>query len=86
MASVQELVAPIVHMLQGASAGRGRGNAFLRHVERSRCLAFVLDLSGGQAGALLTLEPAAQLQVLQVHLSHALPAIVTIHINIADLW
>eukprot|EP00798_Chlamydomonas_sp_ICE-L_P003786 gene3786-13854_t len=56
--------ADVPGLIQGASTGLGRGNAFLRHVERSRCLALIVDLSGGQPGALVGLSPAAQLQVL----------------------
>lgn len=49
-------------------AHRGRGNLFLRHVERVGCIVYVLDLSGGQPDgtSLLTLPPAQQLAVLQV--------------------
>jgi len=41
---------------------------FLRHVERVGCIAYVLDLSGGQkeGDSLLDLTPAQQLAVLQV--------------------
>lgn len=47
---------------------RGRGNLFLRHVERVSCIAYVLDLSGGQpeGSPLIALTPAQQLAVLQV--------------------
>lgn len=36
---------------QGAHANRGRGNAFLRHIERCHCLAYVIDLSGGSSSS-----------------------------------
>lgn len=50
---------------------RGRGNLFLRHIERVGCIAYVLDLSGGQQEGqhpLLALPPAQQLAVLQVRI------------------
>ena len=46
---------------------RGRGNEFLRHLERVRCIAYIVDLTGGrEANTLVELTPEEQLQVLQV--------------------
>ena len=41
---------------------RGLGHAFLRHVERTRCIAFVLDMSDQARWSLL---PIDQLRLLQ---------------------
>jgi GTP-binding protein len=42
------ILADIPGILEGAAEGKGLGNQFLRHIQRSLCLAFVLDISSEQ--------------------------------------
>lgn len=44
-------------LIEGAAEGKGLGHQFLRHVERSACLAYVIDASGE--------DPFGQYQVLR---------------------
>lgn len=41
-------VADIPGLIDGAHDGIGLGHAFLRHVERARCLAYVIDMAGSE--------------------------------------
>lgn len=61
----QMVLADIPGLIAGASQNRGRGFAFLRHVERTRMLAYVLDLSSGASPGTGP-TPLQQLADLQV--------------------
>lgn len=45
------VIADVPGLIAGAAENRGLGHAFLKHVERTRALAYVLDASAGLHGA-----------------------------------
>jgi GTP-binding protein len=66
------VVADIPGLLEGAHQGRGLGLEFLRHVERTRVLLFVLDVAAGDCDRQLSLlrHEVAQYQEGLVDRSH----------------
>lgn len=58
-------------LVEGAHEDAGRGNEFLKHVDRTRCLAYVIDLAGAP-GTLVPHHPWDQLRVLQVGMAKQL--------------
>lgn len=44
------IVADLPGLVPGAHAGRGRGTAFLAHMQRALCIAVVLDMTGAPGG------------------------------------
>ncbi|KAL4440538.1 hypothetical protein ABPG75_003539 [Micractinium tetrahymenae] len=82
------VVADIPGLIEGAHENRGLGHHFLRHIERTQAIAYVLDCAAGSSGR-AGRKPAQQLRLLQEELEAysprlaALPALVVA--NKADL-
>ena len=66
------IVADVPGLIEGAAEGRGLGHQFLRHVERARVLAVLLDLSPYDGTS-----PAEQLKVLLGELENYKPELLT---------
>ena len=66
------IVADVPGLIEGAAEGRGLGHQFLRHVERARVLAVLLDLSPYDGTS-----PTEQLKVLLGELENYKPELLT---------
>lgn len=64
------VVADIPGLIEGASEGKGLGHRFLRHIERTRVLVLLLDVSGGYGPT-----PAQQLEILLEELGRYQPSL-----------
>ncbi|GAB4813947.1 hypothetical protein N2152v2_000993 [Parachlorella kessleri] len=64
VAPVVVLVAWVAGLIEGASANRGLGHHFLRHIERTKALAYVVDASAGISGS-TGIKPWDALDLLQ---------------------
>ncbi|MHB8320102.1 MAG: Obg family GTPase CgtA [Acidimicrobiales bacterium] len=65
---VEIVVADVPGLIEGAAEGRGLGHRFLRHVERSRVIVFLLDLASMEG-----VSAAEQLAVLERELDRYRP-------------
>jgi GTP-binding protein len=63
----QFVAADLPGLIEGAHRGRGLGHQFLRHVERTRALAVLVDASGD--------SPRAELEAVERELEHYSPAL-----------
>ncbi len=73
-------MADIPGLIEGASEGKGLGHAFLRHVERTRALVYLMDVTD---------EPVERLRTLRNevarHAEHLAKAVSIVCLNKADL-
>ncbi|MGZ4694539.1 MAG: GTPase ObgE [Acidimicrobiales bacterium] len=67
------VVADIPGLIEGASEGKGLGHQFLRHIERARVLALLIDLAADSAQA----SPADQQRILLDELGRYRPELLT---------
>jgi len=78
----QALMADIPGLIAGAHRGKGLGLQFLRHIERTRMLLFLLDITGA--------DPAEDLRILRQELSRFSPALLSkpsiVCLNKVDMW
>jgi GTPase involved in cell partitioning and DNA repair len=65
----------VAGLVEGAHANRGLGHRFLRHVERTRALAFVVDAAGGSPLGATPLGPWQQLALLRDEVGRFSPAL-----------
>ena len=68
--NVEYVVADIPGLIEGAADGKGLGHQFLRHIERARVLAILLDLAEGAERS-----PAEQLETLLDELGRYQPSL-----------
>jgi len=61
------VVADIPGLIEGAHEGKGLGHQFLRHIERTRALVYILDITGE--------NPNKELKTLQNELKQYSPAL-----------
>lgn len=71
-------VADIPGLIEGAHANRGLGHAFLRHIQRTRALVFVVDLGGFSFRDAPPMSPIRQLELLRRELRQYDPSLLTI--------
>jgi len=71
-------VADIPGLIEGASQGQGLGHEFLRHVERTRMLIHIVDISGQEER-----DPAADFFAIQKEIQNYSPKLATLPMVVA---